>query len=81
MRIPLVKLPFENFGMWKTKIWLKTMWNNLGRLEIELLWIELLSLPLQIEWGTYTMTEFAGLYDMDNRTMRILNRVRLSMEI
>ena len=57
------------------------MWNNLGRLEIELLWLELLSLPLQIEWGTYTMTEFAGLYDMDNRTMRILNRVRLSMEI
>ena len=36
---------------------------------------------MQIEEGTYIMADFPGLYYMDNRTMRILNRACLSMEI
>ena len=81
MGTPFVQLSFEKFGTWTTKIYLKTVWKNLGGLEIELFWSELPLLPLQIEGDTYIVAEFYGLYDMDNRTIRRLNRVGLPMDI
>ena len=36
---------------------------------------------MQIEGDTHIMEEFADLYDLYKRTMRILKQVRLSMEI
>ena len=81
MGTSFVQLNFEKFGTCTTETWLKMMWNNLRILEIELLWSEPLSLPLHIEWETYIMEEFAGLYDMDKRTTRRLNQVRLPMKI
>ena len=53
----------------------------MGIMEIELLWRDLPSFLLQIEGDTYIMSEFSSLYDMDKRTMRRLNQVRLSMEM
>ena len=52
MGTPFVQLPFEKFGTWRTETWLKMMWKNLGGLDIELLWIDLPYLPLQIERDT-----------------------------
>ena len=52
MVTPFVELPFEKFGMCTNKTWLKMMWKNLGGLDIELLWIDLPYLPLQIERDT-----------------------------
>ena len=46
MGISFVQLSFEKFGMWTIKTWLEKMWNNLGILEIELLWSDLPSLTL-----------------------------------
>ena len=46
---PIVQLPFHKFSTWTTETWLKMMWNNLGGLEIELLWSDLTSLPMHIE--------------------------------
>ena len=81
MGIPFVQLIFVKFGTWTTKTWLKTMWKNRGSLEIELILRDLPYLLLQREGCTCIMTEFDGLYDIDKRTIRRLNRVRLSMEI
>ena len=55
MGTPFVQLPSEKFGTWTTKTWLKMMWKNLGRLEIELLWSDLPSLTLQKEGDKYIM--------------------------
>ena len=78
---PFIQLPFNKFGTWTTETWLKTMWNHLGDLEIELLWRDIPSLPLKRNRGKYIVAEVSGLYDMDKRTMRRLNRIRLSMEV
>ena len=34
MGTPLVQLPYEKFGTWKSETLLTTMWKNLGCLEI-----------------------------------------------
>ena len=31
---PFIQLPFRKFGTWKTETWFKTMWKNLGDLDI-----------------------------------------------
>ena len=46
MGTPFIQPPFKKFGMWTTKLLLKTMWKNQGGLEIELLWNDILSLFL-----------------------------------
>ena len=46
MGTPFVKIPFEKFGTWTTETWLKMMWKNLWRLDIELLWSYLPYLPI-----------------------------------
>ena len=66
---------------WKTQTWLKMMWENLGRLEIELIWSALTYLLNQREGGMCILLEFTGLYDMYKRKMSALNHILLSMEI
>ena len=76
-----VQLPFEKFDTCTNETWLKMMWKNLGSLDIELLWSYIPYLPLHIEGDICIMAEFYGLCDMDKRTIRILNRLRMSMEM
>ena len=47
MGTAFVKIPLEKFSTCTTETWLNTMWENLGGVEIELLWHELPFLPMQ----------------------------------
>ena len=81
MGTPFVQITFNKLGTWTTKTRLNMMRKNLGSLEIKLLRLDLPSLLMQREGDTCIMADFAGLYDMDKRTMRRLNQICLSMEI
>ena len=78
MGILFVQLHFEEFGTWTTKTWLKTMWPNLGNLEIKLRQSDLTSLSMHREGDTYIIAEFSGMFYIDKITMRRMNRVFLS---